>query len=377
MERQESYLQTAEKLIAGYYGKMPFSNYIKLYFASNKKFGSRDRRQISTLCFCFFRTFNFPAKSLRESIIISAFLCTDEKWSFYSDVFLNYANKTTDEKFSLLNYSKDDLFKFKNFLSPEIDKIKYSSSYLNQPNLYLRIRPGFNRKVISVFEKNNIGFEIENDCISLPPSIKVQELFSVNKEVVVQDKNSQKVLDYFSKIQLPLNFKVWDCCAASGGKSILLSDKVKYKFQLFVSDVRQSILIKLKQRFKEAVIQPQKIFAADLSKPYRSNEKYDLIICDAPCSGSGTWQRTPEQQYFFKEKMLNDYSQLQKHIISNSLPALKKGGFFFYITCSVFEKENEENVKYIESNFDLKLLHKEYLKGYMQKADTLFVAIFS
>ena len=66
-----------------------------------------------------------------------------------------------------------------------------------------------------------------------------------------------------------------------------------------------------------------------------------------------------------------------KKIIENIVIShLRTGGILLYITCSVFKKENEENVAYILQNFQLNLLQMEYLKGYEIQADTLFVALF-
>ena len=104
-------------------------------------------------------------------------------------------------------------------------------------------------------------------------------------------------------------------------------------------------------------------------------KKFDLVICDAPCSGSGTWNRTPEQLFFFKKEKIDQYARLQKQIVSNASKALKKNGYFLYITCSVFEKENEAVVDFIENNLPLQLKSMEYLKGYDKKADTMFAAL--
>ena len=102
----------------------------------------------------------------------------------------------------------------------------------------------------------------------------------------------------------------------------------------------------------------------------------DLIIADVPCTGSGTWARTPEQLHFSHKKDIDKYAALQKKIIENALPHLKINGHFLFITCSVFKKENEENVAFIQQKFQLNLLKMEYLKGYEIQADTLFVALF-
>jgi 16S rRNA (cytosine967-C5)-methyltransferase len=106
------------------------------------------------------------------------------------------------------------------------------------------------------------------------------------------------------------------------------------------------------------------------------NLKSEIIITDVPCSGSGTWSRTPEQLYFFQERKIGEYSALQKRIVSNAISQLQPGGSFVYITCSVFKKENEEVAMYIKENFHLQLKQMEVLKGYDKKADSMFVAVF-
>ncbi len=94
-----------------------------------------------------------------------------------------------------------------------------------------------------------------------------------------------------------------------------------------------------------------------------------------PCSGSGTWARTPERLGFFKEKEIEKYASLQKNIIKNVVPHMQDGGLLFYITCSVFKEENEENVDYFLKNFQVALLQMKYLEGYEMQADTLFIAV--
>ena len=106
------------------------------------------------------------------------------------------------------------------------------------------------------------------------------------------------------------------------------------------------------------------------------NSGFDFIICDAPCTGSGTWSRTPEQLYFFHSEKIKEYQTLQKKIITNAITYLKQESYFLYITCSVFKAENEEVVEFIQNTFQLTLIKKELLKGYNKKADTMFAALF-
>ena len=146
---------------------------------------------------------------------------------------------------------------------------------------------------------------------------------------------------------------------------------------LTVSDVRESILINLKKRFVEAGIKNYSSKVIDLShSPFTTHySPFDLIIADVPCSGSGTWGRTPEQLSFFQSTAIETYSDLQKKIVSNTVMQLKQGGYFLYITCSVFSKENELNVEWMQEELKLQLVKQEVIKGYAAKADTMFAAL--
>ena len=155
--------------------------------------------------------------------------------------------------------------------------------------------------------------------------------------------------------------------------------------ELTVSDIRESILFNLNKRFAKAGLKNYKSFVIDLtdsnlesqtSQKGSIGKNFDLIVCDAPCTGSGTWSRTPEQLYFFDDKKIGEYSAIQKKIVSTIIPRLKRGGWLLYITCSVFKKENEEVAEFIGSNPGIELIKMELLKGYAKKADTMFAALF-
>ena len=111
------------------------------------------------------------------------------------------------------------------------------------------------------------------------------------------------------------------------------------------------------------------------SKDSAATTCFDLIMADVPCSGSGTWSRTPEQLYYFELAKIDEYAKLQKSILKNVIMALKPGGYFLYITCSVFKKENKDAVNFLLENFNFKVLKMELLKGYEMKADSMFAAL--
>jgi len=116
----------------------------------------------------------------------------------------------------------------------------------------------------------------------------------------------------------------------------------------------------------------------DLSveKPSLPQKKFDLIFCDVPCSGSGTWGRTPEQLYFFKETSIATFTKLQQAILKNVIPLIAPGGYLLFSTCSVFQTENETNLDFmLDQVAQLNLIDAQYLKGYGIKADTMYAAL--
>jgi 16S rRNA (cytosine967-C5)-methyltransferase len=362
---------------------MPLGGWLKNYFKANKKFGSNDRKQVAHICYCYYRLGNaFQNLNTEEKMLLALCLCSATSNMILQELkpeWNEIVQLSLREKIKRLGVREEvaQIFPFTEALSEEIDHSQFNESFLIQPDLFLRIRPGKEKTVIEKIQNASNNFSVEGHCITLPKSTKIDAVLLVDDEVVIQDAASQKVLDNLQKNQTIKNFQSWDCCAASGGKTILLHD-IYPKAQLTVSDSRESILHNLKNRFKRAGINNYQSFVADLSSPQFSlNKKFDVIICDAPCSGSGTWSRTPEQLFYFKNEKIESYAALQKSIAFNACNFLKPRGFFVYITCSVFRKENEEVVEYIQAKSGLKLLSQEYIKGYDRKADTLYTALFT
>jgi len=383
LSRFYSYLNSAKAILQQYGGEEPFSSFLKKYFATNKKFGSKDRKQVSHLCYCYFRMGKAGMdEPMEERILTGLFLCSEKP----NDVLENLkpdwnvkAGERLEKKFSMLNAqcSMLNVIPWVEELSDGVDHEKFCESFFIQPDLFLRLRTGYEAAVKNKLKDSVIGFEsVSDNCLALANASKIDEVIELNREAVVQDYSSQRVAELFSLVRPGRSDQVWDCCAASGGKSIMLHDYYP-EVDLTVSDKRESIIVNLKKRFKDAGIKNYKSFVADLTASefgLRSSD-FNLIICDAPCTGSGTWSRTPEQLFYFEKEKISHYAALQKKIISNIIAHLKPGGFLLYITCSVFKKENEEVVDFIKQEFHLQLVKMELLKGYDKKADTMFAAL--
>lgn len=386
-----SHLQTAVQLIDQYHGHQNFGEFAKEFFRAHKKYGSTDRKQIMQLCYAAFRTGKALIESSNEEKILTGlFLCSTEP-----NVLLEHLKPEWNEKASLniqekcslpgIQFSTTNIFPWKKWLSDGLDHGSFCQSFLIQPDLFLRLRPGKEKLVKDKLQRAGIQFkEISSSCLALPNASKADAVLEPDKEAVVQDLSSQRVAEMFHKAGEHLDISsVWDCCSGSGGKSIMAYDTLD-RITLTVSDIRVPILHNLEQRFLSAGIKSYSAFSADLGTdkfdPHdflSSKIKFDLIIADVPCTGSGTWGRSPEHISYFDPKQIEQFSLLQKNIVGNAIPLLLPGGAFLYITCSVFKKENEEVVHHIQQRYGLKLQHMELLKGYEQKADTLFAALFT
>lgn len=368
---------------------MPLHSYLKNFFSSERKYGSKDRKSIAAMCYYHYRLgFGENLMDVSDRILLGMYLCLFEPHPLLSALRPEWNETimlTLQQKLLLVpSFYAANIFPFFDELSEPVEAGAFSLSFLIQPKLFVRIRPGHERSVLSKLDESLIPYElISETCIAVANGSKLHEVIEFDAEAIVQDYNSQNV---GSLIELAFQgadcatCSVWDCCAASGGKSILAHD-LKPSIELIVSDVRRSILHNLQQRFQRAGIVNYHSFIADLrnkNEPaYNIGDKqYDLIICDAPCSGSGTWSRTPEELYYFRKEEILRYAELQKTIVANVSDHLKPGGQLLYITCSVFKKENEEVLRYIEEKLHLDCVSSEILKGYAFQADTMYAALF-
>lgn len=395
MKYAENHLRSAAAIIGAYKADTSFAAFLKSHFAANKKFGSKDRRYISQACYAYFRTgLSLAAYDKETAIKVALYLCNNDPgvwsslfdlvWIQHWDVHLTERIQFVQQQYPLFNAQK--IFPFTAHLSKSVHAHPFAISHLVQPDLFIRIRPGRLPNMVKALTNAGIEYTVVTEsCYALPNGTKLEGIAEIEKDYVVQDYSSQQtaaVMESAKQLRKgkDASVDIWDCCAASGGKSILARD-VLGNMELTVSDIRKSILQNLSQRFEKAGIRKYQSIIADLSKPINSPELagmlFDLIICDAPCSGSGTWGRTPEQLNQFKEEEIFVFQQLQQQIVLNALSKLRNNGYFLYITCSVFEEENEAIIPYIEKHFSfMNLVEHANINGYGVKADTMFVALF-
>ena len=133
-----------------------------------------------------------------------------------------------------------------------------------------------------------------------------------------------------------------DACSAPGGKSVLLAEKCKNVTSFELHGHRVELITQYKNRMGVTNITELKKDSSVYDESYK--EKFDAVLCDAPCSGFGTVSENPDIKLFKKEEDLLGLAKAQKDILSTVSAYVKKGGSLYYSTCSVFEEENDNQV---------------------------------
>lgn len=378
-----NHIRTFEQLLDNYDGKMPLSRFLVNYFKQNKQMGSSDRKWASRYIYCFFRLGNALKQEEKITrLAVADFMCHCSPSLVLSACLPKlepYVTLSVDEKLDKIkslfsSFKLDDIFPFTNELSKGIDKNAFLKSFFVQPDLFIRVNNTDIQTVINQLNEAKIIYQkIDDTTLALPNGTKLEQVINQAKLYQVQDWSSQKTGSFFKPNKRDY---WWDCCAASGGKSILLHQLVS-DIELLASDVRETSLHNLQKRFQLAGIKKYQKKVLDLTQNNQSilhRYKFDGILADAPCSGSGAWGRTPEMLHYFESHKISNYAKLQKTITANAIKYLKPGKPLIYITCSVFKAENEDIVTFLIENFDLELEVMQLINGYLDKADSMFAA---
>lgn len=164
-----------------------------------------------------------------------------------------------------------------------------------------------------------------------------------NGEIEVQDEASQlgAIL-----CDVRPEHKIIDYCCGGGGKSLLLGAILKNKGIILSHDKNPKRMDGLSERAGRLGVKNIKI--VDKIMP---TDKFDRFIIDAPCSGSGTWRRSPDAKYRLTPKQLEAIKKAQSEILQIAAEHLTDNGRIIYMTCSVLPEENERQIeKFLHEN---------------------------
>ncbi|APG46952.1 RsmB/NOP family class I SAM-dependent RNA methyltransferase [Phaeobacter porticola] len=186
--------------------------------------------------------------------------------------------------------------------------------------------------------------------------------------VELQDAASQAVIQ-----SLPLSDgqRVLDFCAGGGGKSLAMAARAKLK--IFAHDIAPQRMKDLPVRAERAgttimVLEPG---AAASQAPF------DLVLCDAPCSGSGSWRRAPEGKWRLTQAQLDDLCQTQAEILNEASQLVAGNGYLAYATCSMLEVENRAQVDRFLANNPGWTLQQDHDWHVHKGTDGFYVAVLT
>jgi len=140
--------------------------------------------------------------------------------------------------------------------------------------------------------------------------------------------------------------QVADVCAGGGGKTLALAALMQNKGQIFAHDIDGRRLAPLRERIDRAGVRNVQIRAPMRTKDVLADlrDRMDIVFVDAPCTGSGTWRRSPDSKWRLRPNALAKRLEEQQQALALAAPLVKAGGRLVYVTCSVLPEENEDAV---------------------------------
>lgn len=189
----------------------------------------------------------------------------------------------------------------------------------------------------------------------------------------VQDESSQILI---KEMEIEKNLCVVDVCAAPGGKTFAIAERMKNTGMVYSRDIYMNKIKKIENEAKRLRLSNVQASLWDGTKPEADLvEKCHRVLCDVPCSGLGVIARKPEIKYRKNSKEIKKLYEIQFEILRASAKYLKKDGILLYSTCTINRDENEAIVeRFLKENIDFKLEKKILLLPNRDDTDGFFIA---
>lgn len=175
--------------------------------------------------------------------------------------------------------------------------------------------------------------------------------------VEIQDEGSQLIVNL---MDVSPGQSVLDLCAGAGGKTLALAALLENKGRVVATDTAEWRLKRAKERLKRAGafnVELRELGGAQDKWLKRQKERFDRVLVDAPCSGSGTWRRNPDQKWNITPQDVEALTTLQKSLLEAAAPLVKQGGYLVYATCSLLCEENQDVAgAFLENNPEFMLV---------------------
>jgi len=206
--------------------------------------------------------------------------------------------------------------------------------------------------------------------------------------IEIQDEGSQMIA-YLCDAKPGM--QVLDFCAGGGGKTLALGSAMQRKGRVVAMDKDKRRLDKGKARYKRAHLSDiieMRCLDDDKQRKWlkRQKGKFDIVLTDVPCTGTGTWRRNPDMRWTNYGPELEQLLTVQADILDKAARAVKPGGKLVYATCSLLRQENEEQIEsflathkdfYIKPVEDAAGIGSPYMRlsPYRHNTDGFFAAI--
>ena len=391
-------VSAAIEILDNYFAEVPENKALLNWFRGNRFAGSKDRRAIREI---FFKCLRYKRSSLwpfekagylesGRHLVIGMLTISVEPLSDifnekkYSPESLSVTEKTVIESFSktLSEAPLSVKLNFPEFLESNLkdsfgDSLSENLNSLNErASLFLRIncikgthesvtnRLKEEEIVVETVIKSNYGLKVLKNARALDKS----KCYLMG-EVEIQDISSQAAVDFINPKR---GSKILDFCAGGGGKTLAMASVTLADGEFFVHDASLSRMMNLTKRCSRAGFRVQIL---NLNELESSNQVFDLVVADVPCSGTGAWRRNPGSKWWLSQNKLDDLLIDQRKILLTASKYVKKGGAFAYMTCSVLKKENRDQIDwFLATNIDF-CLEKDISISPLQGGDGFYTSL--
>ncbi len=161
------------------------------------------------------------------------------------------------------------------------------------------------------------------------------------KDARFQDEASQLIPYLLGPVE---GLRIWDACAAPGGKAAILRENGGASGRLIASDRNPARAVSLKSNLSHVEGSACAVLILDVRSQLPFRQQFDAVLADVPCSGLGTLRRNPELKWRLEEARLPELGHHQQALLDSISAAVGIGGRLLYATCSTEPEENEEVV---------------------------------
>lgn len=335
---------------------LPLDLFLSHYFRAHKQLGSKDRRTIATAVYGMSRW-----RSLLDHLV-EGVPTWEKRFALYSHfqpnqflhvntIPLHVRVSFPEELFSLLvaDYGEEKAVNLCQICNTEAP-ITVRANALKTTREELLERWAEYEVEACTHASHGILFPRRVPLVAMPEF--KQGLFEI------QDEASQCVAEL---VKVKPGDHVLDYCAGAGGKSLAFASQMKGRGQIYLHDIRPYILDQAKKRMKRAGIQNTQFLMPEHAHLGTLKKKMDWVLVDAPCTGTGTYRRNPDQKWKFSSAQLVRLVGEQRMIFEKALSYVKQGGHIVYATCSLLKAENEKQVDHFLETYDLEMVGSPFV----------------